>query len=85
LQSSAMNNARGYQIPAVGWRLMEIFDLPGDGESKSFTAPVEFIDDTCGKFVCVTCHGDGRLDCNAENGGAKCDLCKDAGYLLIGL
>src|ERR1700719_1358068 len=35
LQFSAMNNARGYQIPAVVWHLMEIFDLPGDGETKS--------------------------------------------------
>jgi hypothetical protein len=79
-----MNNAPGYQIPAAGWHLMEIFDLPRDGEAKSFIAPVEFLDDTCGKFVCVICHGDGGLDCNANNGGTKCGLCKGAGYLLIG-
>ena len=84
MQSWAINNARGYKIPAVGWHLMEIFDLPGDGETKSFIAPVEFIDDTCASSFASFATVPGRLDCNADNGGAKCDLCKGAGYLLIG-
>jgi len=82
-----MNAPLRYKAPPAACAVMTVYDGRELGPTSALDARVELIDGVFGRFVCTDCQGYGRLKCRIPRGNPdrKCDRCKGAGFLLVGL